>query len=105
MFLLGCFGMLWGGWGGGVCGNVRVHLLSMLMHVDAALRTYVLTFNNLHVHLLSMWMLREEHLWGWGWGGGAVLINVRVHLLSMLMLRPERLCSRLCAPAFDVDAA
>ena len=45
-FLLGCFGGV--GVVGGVCVNVRVHLLSMLM-------------------------LRERRLRGWGWGGGVGL--------------------------------
>ena len=46
-FLLGCFGAVGQGGVGGVCVNVRVHLLSMLM-------------------------LREGRFlgWGWGWGGG-----------------------------------
>ena len=49
---------------------------------------------NVRVHLLSMWMLRKRRLRGSGWGWvrvGGVCVNVRVHLLSMCMLRKGRL--------------
>ena len=69
-FLLGCFGVL----GGGVCGKVRVHLLSMLMLREGRLRGWGGGWGcvNVRVHLLSMCILRKGRLRGWGWGWGGV---------------------------------